>query len=87
MKTETLKQWIEESKSVIIYHADGSACQLTDEDVRMIVDALEKQIPKKPKDGRLYYECPSCGLFVGDDLIQHIRCESCSQIIDWGEEE
>lgn len=97
MKTETLKQWIEESKSVIIYHKDGSACQLTDEDVKMITDALGKQIPKKPREDKLKipesyeenYYCPNCGLYLTSEYEENFsdRCDNCGQLIDWSDEE
>ena len=53
----------------------------------MAIEALEKQIQKKPKisDGIAYerYEyCPSCGMSVTDNY-----CGNCGQAIDWGNEE
>ena len=50
----------------------------------MAIDALEKQIPKKP-----YWEyggchCKSCGL---DVLSDEYFCPLCGQAIDWEESE
>lgn len=58
---------------------------------RMILEALEKQIPKKPIEdaehiGWLIWRCPMCGKEVGRVLepLQH-HCE-CGQAVDWSEE-
>lgn len=56
------------------------------------IEALEKQIPKKPVVvGEEYiferyewekdYECPSCGNPHADDLF----CSRCGQKLDWSE--
>lgn len=53
------------------------------------IEAIEKQIPKKPKhietDGFGY--CPNCGECaetMGYDAIQFNFCDKCGQCIDWG---
>ena len=55
----------------------------------MAIEALEKQIPKKPKYGRQgpddYVICPQCG-FLGLDEFQPC-CGECGQHIDWPEQE
>jgi hypothetical protein len=60
------------------------------ENVKTIVDALEKQIPKKPidravcKDGIITFgdvgTCPNCGHIVAEDMFV---CEDCLQVLDW----
>ena len=63
------------------------------------VDALEKQIPKKPNyvpdyDTCVYYhwECPECGNYYGHSIKKGIRalygnsavyCSRCGQCLDW----
>ena len=54
------------------------------------LDALEKQVAKKPKhietDGFGY--CPNCGECaetIGYDAIQFNFCDKCGQRIDWGD--
>ena len=46
------------------------------------IEALEKQIPKKPivtsKGEEEYSGCPVCNKFVFDDY-----CQCCGQAIDW----
>ena len=55
----------------------------------MIIDALEKQIPKKPTMTRGKYghtECACCGWVVESfcgDLEQYPFCPNCGQAIDW----
>ena len=47
----------------------------------MAIEALEKQLPKKPIDK---YNCPRCrGQLLGK--VKH--CEDCGQAIDWSEGE
>lgn len=70
---------------------------------KMVVEALEKQIPKKPKkltykpltDSGWKYGCPCCGLAIGEnsftdyEYIEPIEpyCGQCGQAIDWSDEE
>ena len=60
--------------------------------MEMIVQALEKQIPKKPtyegdgySDGALVYDtwiCPSCGHHYEVDYDDYDYCQNCGQRID-----
>lgn len=57
------------------------------EALQMGIDALEKQIPKKPiKPGPLllFYKCPICKNSV-DDYGRY--CIVCGQKLDWSEDE
>ena len=55
----------------------------------LAIDALEKQIPKKPTSTRGKYghtECTCCGWVVESfcgDLEQYPFCPNCGQAIDW----
>lgn len=56
-------------------------------DIDNILNALEKQIPKKPKGkddnfGISYGICPNCNKIV-DDLEDNRFCNECGQAIDW----
>lgn len=56
------------------------------------IEALEKQIPKKPLNqseeyDRTYGNCPCCGEMVVDYPDDFRVCSNCGQVIDWGEEE
>lgn len=89
--TEHLKNAIAEG-SVIIYDKDGFAWQLGKDDKRIVVEALEKQIPKKPKlyewdkfNHQYEYCCPSCGdaWNMNEYGAGMAYCWSCGQPIDW----
>ena len=64
----------------------------------VVINALEKQIPKKPyiqQDNRNNdcMECPFCDSFIGyecdcrDEHYQIGYCPNCGQAIDWSDEE
>lgn len=69
--------------------------------MELAVDALEKQIPKKPTNREGYPEgnrdtasgcCPECGLkqmVITPRYFAHHDwyCRDCGQAIDWGTEE
>lgn len=61
------------------------------------IDALEKQIPKKPdyeadgydNNGELIYDtwiCPNCEKRYEVDCDSYDYCPNCGQAIDWNEE-
>lgn len=62
---------------------------------KVVLNALEKQIPKKPIDNRYpWCICPVCGGSVYLKNVQeHImnlentHCEHCGQKLDWGKNE
>ena len=79
--------------SRIIYSADieclcnqkryNEAKQL-EEDMNILISAMEKQVPKEPTDRCMYKECPACG----EVEIQFCKyCPSCGQKLDWRNEE
>ena len=74
------------------YHYDESlGYQLTSDDfewLELAVEAIEKQIPKKPKLEDEYYVCPICGVYqeyLTDGKPPY--CVNCSQALDWQEVE
>ena len=52
----------------------------------MAIQAIEKQIPKKPKtdDRYVMYICPRCNEFI---KINKNYCMNCGQKLDWSDEE
>ena len=60
--------------------------------LRMAINALEKQIPKRPDiegdgyaDGHLVYDtwiCPNCGKYYEIDYDNYDYCPNCGQHID-----
>ena len=69
----------------------GIEVPLYDEELEVVVEALEKQIAKKPKkievEGYRYtdtYRCPTCeGNFSGTGVAYY--CYHCGQKLDWSE--
>ena len=63
--------------------------------MEMIVQALEKQIPKKVQlrhirkyDGYDDGECPNCGMSVSRECDGNdVFCPDCGQKLDWSDEE
>ena len=59
------------------------------EEIKISIEALKKQIPKKPTKTRGKYghtECACCGWIVESfcgDLEKYPFCPNCGQAIDW----
>ena len=59
----------------------------------LAIEALEKQIPKKPLHMHKNYYCPICkedGWILWDDAIPNDMdeyCGKCGQAIDWSDDE
>lgn len=94
----TLEQAIKVLESS--YHLDCKVTEAIAElEARVIaVEALEKQVPKKPEieQDDIFsdcYECPACGGFIGyvydckESQYQLTYCAGCGQAIDWEEGE
>ena len=69
------------------YLTDHNICD--GKEIDAAIDALEKQIPKKPimrKDvAETYYICPECEWEV--DKFDDNYCSDCGQKLDWSSEE
>ena len=66
------------------------------ENVKITIDALEKQTPKRPNlegdgydtNGNLVYDtwiCPNCEKHYEVDYDNYDYCPNCGQKIDWNE--
>ena len=55
-----------------------------EEDMNIMISAMEKQVPKEPVDRCMYKECPACGE-VEIEFCKY--CPSCGQKLDWRNEE
>ena len=56
--------------------------------VRMAINALEKQIPKKPRFYAHNYYCSVCDSLVGNNEFEWKRfkyCDNCGQKLDWSD--
>lgn len=85
-------------KNAIAHYTYGITHDIFSEPVtsyaELAVDALEKQIPKKPHSiGKYGYGCPNCDKVLGYDaddryvyeIILPNYCEHCGQALDWSE--
>ena len=54
----------------------------------LAIEALEKQIPKKPIDNieREWFECPTCGKVIVTYYAGERHHCKCGQAIDWSED-
>ena len=67
-------------------------CRKHNKAISMAIEALEKQIPKKPLHMHKNYYCPICkedGWMLWDDAIPNDMdkyCGMCGQAIDWSDD-
>ena len=78
-----------ESEAKVILESEykfHGECSVFGEALTMAINALEKQIPKKPKtdDRYVMYICPCCNDFI---KVSHNCCQNCGQKFDWSDEE
>lgn len=83
MNNEEAKQRLESFKPFLADDAWKECYELA-------TNALEKQIPQKPKPSGKYGVCPSCSKLIeryeqkhGNIEIPH--CKWCGQAVDWSE--
>lgn len=69
----------------------NNGCKFTEDDYKaneMAIQALEKQMPKKPKErdciGFDTLACPECKMAL---YLYEPYCDNCGQKIDWSDEE
>ena len=78
------------------YCTDGCMHGKENCEYSLAVAALEKQIPKKPIEHKIFYgadyTCPNCKNYVGSYSVAIERlgrndklCDNCGQAIDWSE--
>lgn len=80
----TYEEAIKQLSNVTIYHQG----KCTREALDMAIEALEKQIPKKPRETRCALMCANCGHKItekGCKKLGRLYCKKCGQAIDWGE--
>ena len=62
---------------------------LEHEENLVAIEALEKQIPKKPRFYAHNYYCSVCDSLIGNNEFEWKRfkyCDNCGQKLDWSEE-
>lgn len=88
----TPKEAIEYLNIMKLSTEDDSVGEIKKEVCDMAIEALEKQIEKKPLNqseeyDRTYGNCPRCGEMVVDYPDDFRVCSNCGQAINWGEGE
>lgn len=84
----TYKEAVENLKYLISGECTGNQMDFIEE-IEMTINALEKQIPKKPKKDKEYplgRVCPKCGAYLGNVQFMasnYDYCRWCGQAIDW----
>ena len=61
-------------------------CRKHNKAISMAIDALDKQMPKKPRETRCALMCASCGhkiTEIGCKKLNRNYCKKCGQAIDW----
>ena len=56
--------------------------------IKLAINALEKQVPMKPRFYAHNYHCTECGNLVGNNEFEWQRflyCDNCGQKLDWSE--
>lgn len=95
MKTELIKRAIESAQNRKYKLSKDLEHNISDlhrkkangqrEVMQVTIEALEKQIPKKPVkrivEKWTYYHCPIC-----EDITLRDYCGNCGQALDWSEE-
>lgn len=90
----TESEAIEKLKNMRLYMQitdENNGCKFTEDDYKaneMAIQALEKQMPKKPKErdciGFDTLACPECKMAL---YLYEPYCDNCGQKIDWSDEE
>lgn len=105
MDNMTESEAIEKLKNMRLFmqiEDKNNGCKFTEDDYKaneMAIQALEKQIPKKPIM-KQYFEdlkdeylcCPTCGEILtdripADNKTFYFHCMNCGQKFDWSDEE
>lgn len=103
-RTELIKQAIESAKCRIYkldFDLEGKLsahhqkkAENQKELMKITVEALEKQIPKKPIENDTSYsgyKCPTCNSNIyqlrSHNIMQTPHCIFCGQALKWGEED
>ena len=84
----TYEEALHEISTKVYRNTDDFEMTISKDCYKKIIDALEKQIPKKPKEcGEDWFVCPKCETSIVslDELETHKFCLNCGQALDWGD--
>lgn len=71
------------AKDVLLYPQSGDDSEIQ-EAIQAAIEALGKQIPKKPNEDFPVCYCPVCKRLVYPQIKY---CPDCGQALDWGKKE
>ena len=85
---------IEDAKAIFLLEHSAERCDGYQKDdtcenceINAAIEALEKQIPKKPEIKDDYYVCPVCGVYQETSEGNPPYCINCGQRLLWEVEE
>ena len=85
---------IEDIKAIFLLEHCAERCDGYQKDdtcknceINAAIEALEKQIPKKPEIKDEYYVCPVCGVYQETSEGNPPHCINCGQRLLWEVEE
>lgn len=89
MTNKEAKEWMIAIAQKYIHGGDSGYDAKRLEAIDSAIEALEKQIPKKPKDydSVPHNRCPNCNSAIRvycDDMYDPV-CKFCGQAIDWSD--
>lgn len=95
MDEKKVREVIEDFKEIVLM-SSAMGFDITSGQCDLIIEALEKQLPKKPNfegdgyapNGTFVYdtwECPNCEECYEVDYDDYDYCPKCGQKIDWSE--
>ena len=92
----TEREAVEKLKNMRLFmqiEDNKNECKFTEDDYKaneMAIQALEKQIPKKPRFYAHNYYCSVCDSLIGNNEFEWKRfkyCDNCGQKLDWSDED
>lgn len=92
MTNEEAIKWL--NLEIEIWEAECKSLHPTKDALRVAIEALEKQIPKKPiarkhdeLRGHILFHCPACDDDFNCNEYEETYCAECGQRLNWREVE
>ena len=97
MDEKKVRETIEDFKEIVLM-CSAMGFDITSRQCDLIIEALEKQLAKKPRENGMYdglikkikyYTCPTCGNCLLTEMMNERQntsyCWDCGQKLDWSE--
>lgn len=89
MTPQEAMNWCEQfTDNLVMVDVDTKRRTLGLQAMQVCKSALEKQIPKKPRETRCALMCANCGHKItekGCKKLNRLYCKKCGQAIDWSD--